>query len=260
MKQNISYQKLHRSFYLDDTVNVAKKLIGKLLVRKIDGETLSAIICETEAYTGFSDKACHSYKGKSDRTKVMFEEGGKAYVYLIYGMYSCFNITTREEGVPEAVLIRAACPVEGIERMKELRQSKKQIKSLNEKNLLSGPGRLCDAMGITREQNGILLTGDELFICEGISVLEKQIAATKRINIDYAEEARDFLYRFVDTKSACLSVLPDIGCCQSPKKTEIFCGINCAVLLHSWQRKEYIGFMPAEPEDLTVWQQWQCLR
>ena len=133
MKQNISYQKLPRSFYLDDTVNVAKKLIGKLLVRKIDGETLSAIICETESYTGFSDKACHSYKGKSERTKVMFEEGGKAYVYLIYGMYSCFNITTREEGVPEAVLIRAACPVEGIERMKELRQSKKQIKSLNEK-------------------------------------------------------------------------------------------------------------------------------
>ena len=144
MKENISYQKLPRSFYLDDTVNVAKKLIGKLLVRKIDGETLSAIICETEAYTGFSDKACHSYKGKSERTKVMFEEGGKAYVYLIYGMYSCFNITTREEGVPEAVLIRAACPVEGIERMKELRQSKKQIKSLNEKNLLSGPGRLCE--------------------------------------------------------------------------------------------------------------------
>ena len=136
----------------------------------------------------------------------MFEEGGKAYVYLIYGMYSCFNITTREEEVPEAVLIRAACPVEGIERMKELRQSKKQIKSLNEKNLLSGPGRLCDAMGITREQNGILLTEDELFICEGISVPEKQIAATKRINIDYAEEARDFLYRFVDTKSTCLSV------------------------------------------------------
>ena len=189
MKENISYQKLPRSFYLDDTVNVAKKLIGKLLVREIGGETLSAIICETEAYTGFSDKACHSYKGKSERTKVMFEEGGKAYVYLIYGMYSCFNITTREEGVPEAVLIRAACPVEGIERMKELRQSKKQIKSLNEKNLLSG-----------------LLTENELFICEGISVPEEQIAATKRINIDYAEEARDFLYRFVDTKSTCLSV------------------------------------------------------
>ena len=162
MKQNISYQKLPRSFYLDDTVNVAKKLIGKLLVRKIDGETLSAIICETEAYTGFSDKACHSYKGKSERTKVMFEEGGKAYVYLIYGMYSCFNITTREEGIPEAVLIRAACPVEGIERMKELRQSKKQIKSLNEKNLLSGPGRLCDAMGITREQNGFLFRKSRL--------------------------------------------------------------------------------------------------
>lgn len=166
---------------------------------------MSAIICETEAYTGFSDKACHSYKGKSDRTKVMFEEGGKAYVYLIYGMYSCFNITTREEGVPEAVLIRAACPVEGIERMKELRQSKKQIKSLNEKNLLSGPGRLCDAMGITRNRTASSLPEMNFLSVRG-SVPEKQIAATKRINIDYAEEARDFLYRFVDTKSACLSV------------------------------------------------------
>ena len=152
MQEKISHQKLPPSFYLQDTVEVAKQLIGKLLVRKMDGQTLSAIICETEAYTGFSDKACHSYKGKSERTQVMFEQGGRAYVYLIYGMYNCFNITTREEGVPEAVLIRAACPVEGIEQMTALRQRKKQIKSLNEKNLLSGPGRLCDGMGITREQ------------------------------------------------------------------------------------------------------------
>lgn len=206
MQEKISYHKLLPSFYLQDTVEVAKQLIGKLLVRKIDGQTLSAIICETEAYTGFSDKACHSYKGKSERTQVMFEQGGRAYVYLIYGMYSCFNITTREQGVPEAVLIRAACPVEGIERMKQLRQRKKQIKSLSEKNLLSGPGRLCDGLGITREQNGLPLTGEELFVCEGIAVPARQIAATRRINIDYAEEARDFLYRFVDTKSPCLSL------------------------------------------------------
>ena len=206
MQEKISHQKLPPSFYLQDTVEVAKQLIGKLLVRKMDGQTLSAIICETEAYTGFSDKACHSYKGKSERTQVMFEQGGRAYVYLIYGMYNCFNITTREEGVPEAVLIRAACPVEGMEQMTALRQRKKQIKSLNEKNLLSGPGRLCDGMGITREQNGVLLTGEELYICEGIQLPEQQIAATKRINIDYAEEAKDFLYRFVDTKSPCLSV------------------------------------------------------
>lgn len=206
MDMEISYRKLPASFYLQDTVAVARQLIGKLLVRKIGGQTLSAIICETEAYTGFSDKACHSYKGKSERTQVMFEQGGRAYVYLIYGMYSCFNITTREQGVPEAVLVRAACPVEGIEQMKQLRQRKKQIKSLSERNLLSGPGRLCDGLGITREQNGVLLTGEELFVCEGIEVPVQQIAATRRINIDYAEEARDFLYRFVDTKSPCLSV------------------------------------------------------
>lgn len=206
MEKAISYQKLPRSFYLDDTVAVAKKLIGKLLVRKIGGETLSAIICETEAYTGYSDKACHSYKGKSERTKVMFDEGGKAYVYLIYGMYNCFNITTQKEGVPEAVLIRAACPFEGTQKMMQLRQQKKQIKSLNEKNLLAGPGRLCDAMGITKQDNGKLLIGEEIYLCEGIPIAQEQIAATKRINIDYAQEAKDFFYRFVDTKSPCLSV------------------------------------------------------
>lgn len=202
----ISYQKLPRSFYLDDTVTVAKNLIGKLLVRKIGGETLSAVICETEAYTGFSDKACHSYKGKSERIRVMFDEGGRAYVYLIYGMYCCFNITTREEGTPEAVLIRAAQPIEGITTMMQLRQRKKQIKSLNERNLLSGPGRLCDGLGIGKEDNGKLLTGEELFLCEGISVPSERIAATKRINIDYAQEAKDFLYRFVDKESPCLSL------------------------------------------------------
>ena len=136
----------------------------------------------------------------------MFEQGGKAYVYLIYGMYCCFNITSREEGVPEAVLIRAAQPVDGIETMKALRQQKKQIKSLTEKNLLAGPGRLCSAMHIGKEDNGVSLLGDELFVCQGVSVPEEQIGASKRINIDSAEEAVDYLYRFVDKKSPCLSV------------------------------------------------------
>ena len=202
----ISYRKLPSSFYLDDTVTVARNLIGKLLVRRTGGETLSAIICETEAYTGFSDKACHSYRGKSERTQVMFDKGGKAYVYLIYGMYCCFNVTTGGEGVPEAVLIRAAQPVEGTSAMMELRQRKRQIKSLNERNLLSGPGRLCDGLGIGKEDNGKLLTGEELFLCEGISVPPERIAATKRINIDYAQEAKDFLYRFVDKENPCLSL------------------------------------------------------
>lgn len=206
MDNGLPGKKLPPEFYLQDTVQVARQLIGKLLVRRVEGQTLSAIICETEAYTGFSDKACHSYKGSSPRTRVMFEVGGKAYVYLIYGMYSCLNVTTREEGVPEAVLIRAASPVEGIERMMQLRQSKKPIKSLKENTLLSGPGRLCDALAITREQNGLSLCGDELFICEGVELPQQQIAATPRININYAQEAKDYLHRFVDTKNPCLSV------------------------------------------------------
>lgn len=202
----LSRKKLPPEFYLQDTVQVAQQLIGKLLCRRVDGQLLSALICETEAYTGFSDKACHSYRGSSPRTRVMFEPGGKAYVYLIYGMYSCLNITTREGGVPEAVLIRAACPVDGIETMMQLRQRNKPIKSLREHNLLSGPGRLCNGLGITRDDNGVSLTSEELFLCEGIAVPPEQIAATARINIDYAQEAKDFLYRFVDTKSPCLSV------------------------------------------------------
>ncbi len=206
MMSRMSRKRLPPQFYLQDTVQVAQQLIGKLLCRRVDGQLLSALICETEAYTGFSDKACHSYRGSSPRTRVMFEMGGRAYVYLIYGMYSCLNITTREEGIPEAVLIRAACPVEGIGTMMQLRQSKKPIKSLKEQNLLSGPGRLCDGLGITREDNEVLLTSEELFLCEGISVPPEQIAATERINIDYAQEAKEFLYRFVDTKSPCLSV------------------------------------------------------
>ena len=206
MMSRLSRKKLPPQFYLQDTVQVAQQLIGKLLCRRVDGQLLSALICETEAYTGFFDKVCHFYRGSSPRTRVMFEMGGKAYVYLIYGMYSCLNITTREEGVPEAVLIRAACPVEGIETMMQLRQSKKPIKSLREQNLIYGPSRLCDGLGITREDNGVLLTSEELFLCEGISVPPEQIAATERINIDYAQEAKEFLYRFVDTKSPCLSV------------------------------------------------------
>ncbi len=202
----LSRKRLPPEFYLQDTVQVAQQLIGKLLCRRVNGQLLSALICETEAYTGFSDKACHSYRGSSPRTRVMFEPGGRAYVYLIYGMYSCLNLTTREEGIPEAVLIRAACPVEGIETMMQLRQRKKPIKNLREHNLLSGPGRLCDGLGITREDNGVLLTSEELFLCEGVAVPTEQIAATPRINIDYAQEAKDFLYRFVDTKSPCLSV------------------------------------------------------
>ena len=140
-KQPMSTKKLPAAFYLQDTVEVARQLIGKRLVHRVNGQELSAIICETEAYTGFSDKACHSYKGRTERTEVMFEAGGRAYVYLIYGMYCCFNITTREAGVPEAVLIRAACPLEGIETMRALRQQKKTGQKFKRKESSLRPGQ-----------------------------------------------------------------------------------------------------------------------
>ncbi len=136
--------KLDKTFYIRDTLPVAKELLGKKLVHKINGRILSGIIVETEAYMGIQDKAAHSYGGrKTERTKVMFEAGGVSYIYFIYGLYYCFNVVTAEEGIPQAVLIRAVQPVEGIEDMALLRVNK-NIKELTKKqiiNIANGPAK-----------------------------------------------------------------------------------------------------------------------
>lgn len=182
--------KLEREFYLCDGIELSKKLLGKILVRR-NGETVTkGRIVETEAYMGKIDKAAHSYgnKGK-ERCAVQYGLGGFAYVYLIYGMYSCFNVTANNEGVPEVSLIRALEPVDGIDEMK-LRRKTDKIK-----NLCSGPGKLCMAMDIDRSLYGADLLGDELYI-EDDGFCGFEVEASKRINIDYAEEATDFLWRF----------------------------------------------------------------
>ena len=183
-------KKLERSFYERDACTVARELIGKILVHdSLDGRT-SGIIIEAEAYKGPEDKAAHSYGGRRTvRTEIMFHEGGLAYVYLIYGMHCCFNVTASVVGKPEAVLIRALEPLEGIGIM-TARRGTSRVKSL-----CDGPGKLCQAMGITREHYGADLCGNEIYIAD--EGYDFPVATSKRINIDYAEECRDFLWRYI---------------------------------------------------------------
>ncbi|MBW4828166.1 MAG: DNA-3-methyladenine glycosylase [Clostridiaceae bacterium] len=190
--------KLDRNFYNRDTLVVAKELLGQILVHKIDGKLLSGMIVETEAYLGVNDKAAHAYGGRrTKRVETMYGPPGRAYVYIIYGMYNCLNTITREEGVPQGVLIRGIEPIEGLEYM-ALNRFNKQLEELTKnqmKNLTNGPGKLCQAMMINRSLDKEDLCGEKLYIEKGIDK-NFNIVEAKRIGIDYAEEARDFLYRF----------------------------------------------------------------
>lgn len=188
--------KLKREFYTRDAVTVARELLGKYIVRNTGGHTLKAMITETEAYRS-DDKACHAYGCKrTERTSVMFREGGVAYVYLIYGMYSCLNVVADVPDEPSAVLIRGIEPVEGAEYMSLLRYKKplSLLSSYENKNFSNGPGKLCLALDIDRGLNGESLMGDKLFLTEGKEI--KRFKTGKRIGIDYAEEARDYPWRF----------------------------------------------------------------
>ncbi len=195
-----------RNFFVRDTVEIARKLLGCYLVRIWNGEMLVCRITETEAYVGSIDKACHAYGyHKTARNAVMFGPPGHAYIYLIYGMYHCLNFTTNVEGEPEAILLRGLAPVYGTERMALLRYGKSlsELSTYQRKNFLNGPGKCCKALDLDRALNGEDLLGDTLFICQTLSDLglpEEKINQTiycgKRIGIDYAEEAVDFPWRF----------------------------------------------------------------
>ena len=159
-------EKLDREFYDRDTVTVARDLLGKLLVRELDGHRLVGRITETEAYVGPIDKACHAYNYKrTPRTETLFSPPGTAYIYLIYGMYHCLNFVTEAEGTPCAVLIRGLSPVENEAQMALNRFGRLpgQLSSYQRKNFLNGPGKLCKALQLDRSQNGLDLTGDTLF-------------------------------------------------------------------------------------------------
>ena len=198
-------KKIQTQFYNRDALIVAKDLLGKTLVHEVNGKRLSARIVETEAYMGIIDKAAHSYGGKrTPRVEVMYGAPGHAYIYLIYGLHHCLNVVTGADGDPQAVLIRALEPLEGLEEM-ALHRYKKTLDQLSKsqrKGLANGPGKLCHALAIDRGLNGEDLRGNHLFIEESDEAAEEQncelikIHETTRIGIDYAGEARDYPWRF----------------------------------------------------------------
>lgn len=177
--------KLSKDFYQrDDVVQIARELLGMHLCTRIAGTVTKGVIVETEAYSGRNDKACHANNGlRSERTEVMYHAGGKAYVYLIYGMHHMMNVVCNEEGKADAVLIRAIAPIAGLDVMEARRGISSERKALT-----AGPGRLCKAMGITRDLYGEDLLGDRIWIEEGSPVAESEIVAGPRVRVDYAGE------------------------------------------------------------------------
>lgn len=186
-------QKLPVEFYQrEDVVQIARELLGKILVTEWGGERTSGRIVETEAYAGEKDKASHASKGRTGRTEVMFGEGGKAYVYLCYGIHQMFNIVTNGEDVPHAILIRALEPLEGIDVM--LRRTGKKVL---DHTLTRGPGNVGKALGFHTSQCGFSLQGDQLFIADdGFYVPEEKIGVSPRIGVAYAGEDALRPYRF----------------------------------------------------------------
>lgn len=190
----MNLNKLSRDFFERETLDVAKDLLGKYLIHNTNDRQLIARIIETEAYK-VNDRAAHFYGGRrTERTSVVFSKGGVAYVYFIYGMYYCFNVVTEIENVPGAVLIRKLEPIAGIEYMMENRKIYDDKKM---KHLCDGPGKLCMAMKITKEDNREDLTSGKLYIAEDINCIDKfEIKSGKRINIDYAGEDANLPWRF----------------------------------------------------------------
>lgn len=192
-------KKLTRAFYEQDSVTLAKKLLGKYLVHDIGQERLVGKIAEVEAYMGPEDKAAHSYNNRrTPRTEIMYGPGGYAYIFRIYGMYNCMNVVASKKDKPQAVLIRAVEPVSGLDGIAARRYGKRfsELKKGEIINLTNGPGKLCEALGIDMSHYGEDLCGRRLYIAEDSNEAGFEITATKRINIDYAEEAIDYLWRF----------------------------------------------------------------
>lgn len=178
---------LPREFYLHPPDVVAQGLLGKLLVRRYEGERLAGRIVELEAYLGLDDPAAHAFAGKTERNEVLFGPPGFAYVYFIYGMHFCLNISCEPEGHAGSVLLRALEPVQGLETMARLRGL---VRHANPRLLTSGPGRLCQALGIRREtHNGIDVTSarSELWV-ENHNAAAGEIMVTPRIGIRKAAE------------------------------------------------------------------------
>ena len=183
------YKPLPRKFYLKNTLTVSRELLGKIVVRKTGGKAITAKIVETEAYFGDHDPACHAYQKITERNKIMYDTGGKVYVYFIYGNYYCFNVVSEGKGTGNATLIRAVEPLEGIGMMKKFRGNVKNIFELS-----NGPGKLCIAMNIDKNLYGEDLTvSEKIFISKPVKNEKFEVITTKRIGLNTGIE---FPYRF----------------------------------------------------------------
>jgi len=189
----LNANKLPHDFYHGDTVAIARALLGSVLWRKRGRELLAARIVECEAYLGANDAASHARRGlRSARNESMYLEGGHAYVYFTYGMHWCMNVVTQEADTAEAVLLRAAQPLRGIESMR-----KRRIKAKRDVDLMNGPGKLCQALDIDRALDGERLDGNKLWLTgRDIDVNDDDIAVSPRIGVDNSGDAAAWPLRF----------------------------------------------------------------
>lgn len=187
-----SYEKLPQSFYLrPDVVMIARELLGKYLFTNIGGNLTAGKIVETEAYNGRNDRACHAFLKRTKRTRVMYEGGGRAYIYLCYGIHHLFNIVTNEEQMADAVLIRAVEPILGQEVMQLRRGEKVKFQKLT-----AGPGTLSQALGIHKDYTGADLTADTIWLAQGHGE-DFEIATDRRVGVDYAGQDALLPWRFM---------------------------------------------------------------
>lgn len=187
-------KKLPVQFYnRENVVLIARELIGKLLVTKLDGVITSGRIVETEAYIGLTDRASHSFAGKrTARNEHMYAGAGTAYVYICYGMHHLFNVVTNRKNIPDAVLIRAVEPVKGIEHM-----LKRTGKKILDSTLTKGPGNAAKALGISKQNSGTYLLKEQIFLAEDAFDLPHDlIGVSKRIGVESAGAAAQYPYRF----------------------------------------------------------------
>lgn len=175
-------------------MEIARDLIGKVLVTRIDNIYTSGIISETEAYNGIYDQACHAYNGRrTPRTEIMYSSGGTSYIYLCYGMHHLFNVITNQKNIPDAVLIRAVYPLDGVTQMLK-RRNKDKI----DHTLAGGPGTVAQSLGLHTGMNGTSLLQKKVWIEDrGIHFVSEEIMTTSRIGVESAGEAALYPYRFV---------------------------------------------------------------
>lgn len=188
MNTSLSSKKLPRKFYAREVKTVARDLLGKILIRKDGNSILAGRIVEVEAYDGKVDRAAHTYIGKTKRNEIMFNEGGYFYVYFTYGAHFCCNVVTGKKDHGTAVLIRAIEPIKGLNKMIKNRFGRKLLNEKERFNLTSGPGKLCQAMGINRSHYGIDLTKDKIFILDAPKISKNKVVKAKRIGIKKSVE------------------------------------------------------------------------